>query len=578
LVGHVWRLLEPFHHAYARYIAGVVLRQSLLVAGGYGLVWALRLAMQHTGTPEWVFVAAFIAWDAGLLRLDIGLNTHFCSRLGFPLFGHLRSAALAKVLEMPLSWHYQQDTGQLIGKVNNGVGKVCQTAESIGRELAPALIRTGLSLIPLLWLSPMTAPAIVIALGVFMALTFAENAKRRRLREARTRNYNRDFGLFAEAVQYVKPVVQFGQTGRVLNKYGKVQQDIVTDGMAEIRIGNDFAWRRNFLLSVVKRGCQGVWIWQFRQGTLDAATVMYLNMVTEELLNSFWSYSSLLERIYESIEPTRLLVEILEEQPDIRDTSATKALPVPEQVAIEMQDIRFAYSRGNEVLKSFNLRVRPGTVVGVVGPSGGGKTTIHNLLSRMFDVRDGSILISGEEIRRWPLEQLRGMFSYVSQSDGVFLSEETLADTIRFARPEATFEEVAEAARCACIHDDIMRMPEQYKTIVGQRGLTLSKGQQQRIALAQALIALDERRKVLVLDEFTSALDSETERRILGNIRPHLAGRTAIIIAHRLSTIYEIADEIVVVDGGRIVECGSHSDLVRRGGWYAEMARLQAVA
>src|SRR5207248_9689153 len=147
----------------------------------------------------------------------------------------------------------------------------------------------------------------------------------------------------------------------------------------------------------------------------------------------------------------------------------------------------------------------------------------------------------------------------------------SIADAIRFARPGATFREVVQAAKCACIHDDVVRMPKKYQTRIGQRGVTLSKGQQQRLALAQALIACDERRKVLILDEFTSALDSETESRVLANLEPWLEGRTVIIIAHRLSTVRRIADRIVVLDEHGIVEDGAHADLIDRNGWYAEM-------
>lgn len=575
----LYNLLQPFRADYGRYLLGVTIRQALLVAGGYLLVGALRFALSHTGAPEWLFFLGFVVFDAGMLRLDLTLNTLFVSRLGYPLFAHLRSSALAKVLEMPLEWHYRQDAGQLAGKVNNGVGKVVQTAESIGRELAPAIIRTGLSLVPLCLLSPWTAVPIGIALVCFLWLTFAENRARQPLRKNRFENYSRDFGLFAESIQYVKPVIQFGQTRRVLDRYQQVQDSIRNDGVKETRLGNVYSWRRNMMLSVTKRLCQCVWIWQYRQGALDAATVLYLNMVTEELLNSFWTYAALIDRVQEGMEPARILVKLLHEEPAIA-TTTSEALPLPPAaaVAIDLVNIQFSYLRGEKVMRDLSLRVRAGSILGVVGPSGSGKTTIPNLLSRMFDVQGGEILVSGRDIRKWPLEQLRGLFSYVSSSDGVFLSDTTLLDTIRFARPEASQAEVTQAARIACIHEDIERMPDGYSTIVGQRGLTLSKGQQQRIALAQALLALDDSRRVLVLDEFTSALDSGTERRILTNLLPLLRNRTVIIIAHRLSTIQDIADEIVVMDNGTIVERGTHEQLVERGGWYARMARLQAIA
>jgi ATP-binding cassette subfamily B protein len=574
----LWALLAPFHRDFSIYITGVVFRQMLLVAGGYSLVWVLRACTAHADVPPWVFIAGLVLYDIGLLRLDLGLNARFAARVSYPLFGHLRSSALNKVFQMPLEWHHRQDSGVLVGKVNNGVGKVVQTAESLSRELCPALIHTGLSLIPLLYFSRLTTPFLLIALAVFLWLTKLENEKRRPFRKSRYQNYARDFGLFSECVQYMQPLVQFGQTGRMLRRYRKVQTAIIEQGVEEIRVGNRYAWKRNNLLSVTKRICQGIWIWQYRSGTLDVAMVMYLNMLTEELLNSFWGYAGLLERIYDGIEPTRILVKLLHEKPSIVDSPRARPVAVTDTIGIEMLNVHFSYTQGTKVLRDFSLSVDPGSVVGIVGRSGSGKTTIHHLLSRMFEAQQGRILISGEDVRVWPLDQLRGVFTSVSQNGGVFFSHASVADAIRFARPDAAFREVVQAAKCACIHDDIVRMPKKYQTRIGQRGVTLSKGQQQRIALAQALIALDDQRKVLILDEFTSALDSETEDRILANLAPWLEGKTVIMIAHRLSTLRKIADRIVVLDQTGIVEDGGHADLINRNGWYAEMAKLQAIA
>jgi ABC-type multidrug transport system fused ATPase/permease subunit len=331
------------------------------------------------------------------------------------------------------------------------------------------------------------------------------------------------------------------------------------------------------VLSAAKRMCQALWIWQLRQARLDAAMVMYLNMLTEELLASFWAYSALLERIYEDLEPARILLELLRAEPGISEGTDVQPVPVPERVGIHLVNIQFSYARGKQVVKNFSLSIDEGKILGIVGRSGSGKTTIQNLLSRLFDIEKGQLLVGGTDVRRWPLEQLRGVFSSVAQGGGVFFSGSTIFETIRFARPDADLDEVVAAARCACIHEDVMRMPRGYETELQQGGSNLSKGQQQRIALAQALLALRHDRKVLVLDEFTSQLDSETEARILRNLRPWLAGRTVIIIAHRLSTVREIADRIVVLQDGTVVEQGSHDELVGRGGWYAEMARLQAV-
>ena len=185
-----------------------------------------------------------------------------------------------------------------------------------------------------------------------------------------------------------------------------------------------------------------------------------------------------------------------------------------------------------------------------------------NLLTRIFDVQQGSVEICGMDVRLWPLEQLRGSFSYVSQNGGIFFSGMRILDIIRFTRPEASLSDVIQATQAACIHDEICYLPEKYNSRLGEGGMSLSRGQQQRIALAQALVAMDSRRKILMLDEFTSALDSETEERILQNLEPWLENRTVIIIAHRLSTVRKLADEIIVLDSTGIVEQGTHASLL----------------
>jgi len=573
----IGRLLSPFRRDYLKFLSGTVLRQALVVLGGYSMVWALRIYTGRNSLSVMWLVIALVAFDGIYVGLDVGLNALFARRISFPLFGSLRSASLRKVFSMPLEWHQRETAGALVAKVNNGVGRVVQTGEAVSRELCPSLIRTFFSLVPLVIFSIATAPILAAAFAIFGWLTVVENRKRREFRKGRHENYVRDSGVFSEYVQSVQPVIQFGQAPRLLDSYNRLQNEIRDQGLEEMNIAYAYGWRKNMVLSVAKRACQALWIWQLRLGRFDAAMVMYLNMLTEELLTSFWGYAGLLERIFEDLEPARILVELLNSQPAIVEQPGLNPVPVPERVGIHLMNIHFSYARGKQVVRNFSLSIEEGQILGIVGRSGSGKTTIHQLLSRLFDIQQGQLLVAGTDIRQWPLEQLRSVFSTVTQGGGVFFSGMNILDTIRFAHPDATVEEVMGAARCACIHDDIEKMPASYFTVLQQGGSNLSKGQQQRIALAQALLALRDGRKVLVLDEFTSQLDAETESRILRNLRPCLAGRTVIIIAHRLSTVRDIADRIVVLQDGVVVEQGSHDELVDRNGWYAEMSRLQAV-
>ena len=570
-------ILKPLQQDYQKYLAGIFVRQLLLVAGGFSLVWLLRIVQPQSNTPIWSFIAALLAFDLGLAIFDRFLGLFFASRVSLPLFRNLRIATLEKVLSMPMEWHHAQSPVELVSKLNNGSGRVVQTAETLGRELLPALIRTMLSLVPLIWLSPWTTPVVLLGLGGFIWETLRENQRRGRHRVTRHEQYAKDSGLFTECTQNVQSLVQFGQTDRMLQRYEHLQQQIINEGVADIQVSQQFGFSRSTIISVVRRISQGAWLWQFQAGRLDAATVMYLNFLTDELIGSFGTYAGVLERMCDGVEPARTVVNLLNEESQDSACPGESVRKVPETVALEFKNVNFSYRSGSKVLNNINLKVEPGTVLGIVGGTGIGKTTLQHLMSRIIDASDGEVVVAGADTRHWPVRQLRSLFVSVSQNGGVLFSHQTVAETIRFGRHDATHDEIADAARWACIESDIERMPQGYDTIIGPGGVHLSKGQQQRIGLAQALLALRDR-KVLILDEFTSALDSKTEQQIIENIRPLLYGKTVIIIAHRLATLRKLADRIVVLESGRVAEDGSHKELVSRGSQYAELVRLQSIA
>jgi ABC-type multidrug transport system fused ATPase/permease subunit len=271
------------------------------------------------------------------------------------------------------------------------------------------------------------------------------------------------------------------------------------------------------------------------------------------------------------------VASLLNEESQDRPSLNGELADVPHGVALELSNVNFSYRNGAQVLRDVNLRIEPGMILGIVGGTGIGKTTLQHLLSRVIDATGGEIVVAGKDVRNWPVRQLRSLFVSVSQNGGVLFSHNTVLETLRFGRRDATLAEVIEAAKCACIHSEIERMPRGYETLLGPGGVHLSKGQQQRIGLAQAVLALRDR-KILILDEFTSALDSRTEQQIIDNLKPLLGGKTVIIIAHRLATLRKLADRIIVLEKGSIVEDGSHKELVSQGARYAELVRLQSIA
>lgn len=272
--------------------------------------------------------------------------------------------------------------------------------------------------------------------------------------------------------------------------------------------------------------------------------------------------------------------ELLKQEPDIgdskidtaiaaRDLSDDSATTEPVVGDIEFHNLNFSYLPGTPVLKDINLRVPAGSSLAIVGPTGSGKSTLVSLIPRLFDAPEGAVLIDGEPIRLWSLNTLRAAIGFVPQE--TFLFSDSIAENIAFGRPDATQPEILQAATTAHIATEILEFPRGFETLVGERGITLSGGQKQRTAIARAIIRNP---RILILDDALASVDTYTEERILSGLREVMRDRTTIFISHRVSTVRN-ADQIAVLVNGRIVELGSHDELIRRNGYYTSLAEKQ---
>lgn len=319
-------------------------------------------------------------------------------------------------------------------------------------------------------------------------------------------------------------------------------------------------------VSVIAVG--GLLIMQERMNYIDLITFM---LYITSFITPVRKLTTFAEVFTNGLAGLKRFVEIMRVEPSIKEEPHAAVL---EDVKghLVMDNVVFSYNNNAEVLHGISLDIKPGECVAVVGHSGGGKSTLCQLIPRFYDVEEGSISIDGHDIRTVTKSSLRNAVGIVQQD--VFLFADTVYENIRYGRPDASFEEVQEAAKEAEIYDDIMNMPDGFDTYVGERGTLLSGGQKQRISIARIFL---KNPPILILDEATSALDSVTEANIQKAFGRLSQGRTTIIIAHRLATVKN-ADRIVVIDDGRIQEQGTHSELIRKGGMYAQLYHTQMLA
>ncbi|NJC83345.1 ABC transporter ATP-binding protein [Planosporangium mesophilum] len=589
------RRVMAFARPYRRDI--VVFLLSVVVAAGIGVATPLlagRVVNEITGggpgaASAVIRTALFIGGLAVADALLSLVQRWYSARIGEGIILDLRTRVYDHVQRMPLQFFTRTQTGALVSRLNNDVLGAQRAFTSTLSGVVSNVIQLALTAAVMFTLSWQ-----VTALSLVLLPVFVLPARRigRRLADITRESYQLDAKMNATMTE------RFGVAGALLVKlFGRPDVEAKRFGERATRvrdIGIESAmYSRTFFVamllvaSLAQALTYGLGGWLAVRGAFSAGTVVTLALLLTRLYGPLTALSNVRVDVMSALVSFERVFEVLDLKPGISEKPDARAIPRGAG-RVEFRDVSFRYPSAAEVslasledvaaldrtasepvLRGVSFTVEPGQMVALVGPSGAGKSTIAMLVPRVYDVTDGSVLVGDVDVRGATLESLRDTIGVVTQDSHLF--HETIAENLRYARPDATDEELWTALERAQVGHLIRDLPDGLDTVVGERGYRFSGGEKQRIAIARLLLKAP---SVVILDEATAHLDSESEAAVQQALAAALTGRTALVIAHRLSTVRD-ADQILVVDGGRIVERGTHDELVAAGGLYAELYRTQ---
>ncbi|GIX09895.1 ABC transporter ATP-binding protein/permease [Elioraea sp.] len=549
----------------------------------------LALAKVATVAVPVVLAAAVdaLAPHGGLVAVPVALVVGYgLLRLGAAGFQELRDAVFARVAQaairavglrtfrhlhaLSLRFHLDRQTGGLSRVIERGTRGIETVLRFALFSTLPTLVEIGLATV-VIWvaLGPLFAAIVFATLALYVAFTLLFTEWRVKFRRTMNETDQEANTKAIDSLLNYETVKYFNNEAHEAKRY---EQALRAYERAAVKSQVTLNMLNLGQAAIIALGLTAVMLLAAHGAAAGTMTVGQFVMANTFLIQLYVPLNFLgfaYREIKQGLVDMEAMFRLLAEEREIADAPGARPLKVTAG-EVRFEDVHFAYRPDREILHGVSFTVPPGATVAIVGSSGAGKSTISRLLFRFYDVNAGRITIDGQDIRSVTQDSLRRALGIVPQDTVLF--NDTIRYNIRYGRPDATDAEVEEAAKLARIHDFIVSTPDGYETRVGERGLKLSGGEKQRVAIARTIL---KNPPILVFDEATSALDTRTEREIQANLKELARDRTTLVIAHRLSTVMD-ADEILVLDHGRIVERGTHAALLARDGIYAEMWRRQA--
>lgn len=555
----VFVVVQEFYNIFVRYLFKIVIDK--------GTIFSNSLISYH----EFVFILLIIS-AAFLIGAIVNVisgyfKNHYINRLELDMMKDLKKKYFNHIISLDHNFHVTHKTGSMISRLTRGNSAVERLTDLLVYNFVSLFVQIIFVLISLVYLDIVSAVIVFLTVLIFISYSFIMQRAQEESNVIANRAEDIEKGNIADIFTNIDSIKYFGKEKMIRDKYEKLSENTKKSFLKNWDYYKFMSAGQSSILALGTFFVLYFPLIKFLNGEMSLGTITFIYTVFTSLVGYMFGFIGGIRGFYRSIADFEELFEYGKIESEIKDLPNAKKLIIKNGEVI-YRNVTFNYGK-RKIFDNFNLSIPKNKKVALVGHSGSGKTTLVKLLYRMYDLNSGNIFIDGNDIKEIKQESLRNEMAIVPQECVLF--DDTIYNNVLFSNPTANREEVLKAIKFAQLDKIIDKFPNKENTIVGERGVRLSGGEKQRVSIARAILA---NKKILILDEATSSLDSETEHEIQEDLERLMKGRTSIIIAHRLSTIMK-ADIIVVMKNGKIVQIGNHQKLIRESGEYKHLWNLQ---